>query len=248
VRGCARVCAGVSGGARGWQGVPRVRQGVPGCARGAQADSTHPENPAARGTFNADGTLSSTLLEDAAATCRRFAYRRLAIVRAPLPEPDAADAWVTFQARGAPGARAANAGRRAPAPRLGLAVVRPACEQRGGRLGGGRWRATMWACAALARPAQPLAKTAFSERQTRRPPFRSARNARCVLPKPGARARQAWFRLTNQIGQLGKKPAQEQRLDERSHFRRDAATGRWLYLSGEVSLDGEPKEDSRMPG
>jgi len=69
-----------------------------------------------------------------------------------------------------------------------------------------------------------------------------------VLPKPGARARQAWFRLTNQIGQLGKKPAQEQRLDERSHFRRDAATGRWLYLSGEVSLDGEPKEDSRMPG
>jgi len=71
--------------------------------------STHPENPAARGTFNADGTLSSTLLEDAAATCRRFAYRRLSIVRAPPPEPDAADAWVTFQARAARPGRAGSA-------------------------------------------------------------------------------------------------------------------------------------------
>ncbi len=85
----------------------------------------------------------------------------------------------------------------------------------------------------------PDAQTAFSECQERTP---------CAARARRARARQAWFRLTNQIGQLGKKPAQEQRLDERSHFRRDAATGRWLYLSGEVSLDGEPKEDSRMPG
>jgi len=144
-----------------------------------QADSTHPENPAARGTFNADGTLSSTLLEDAAATCRRFAYRRLAIVRAPPPEPDAADAWVTFQARGAPGARAATAGRRAPAPRLGLAVVRPACVSGAeAGSGGGRW------CARRGRV--PLERGLL--RHWHRSLVRSARRADCLFGVPGTHA------------------------------------------------------------
>ena len=64
-----------------------------------QADTTHPENPAYGGSVNPDGSPSSTLAEDADATCRKTAFRRLSIVRAPPPEPDAAEGWVTFQAR-----------------------------------------------------------------------------------------------------------------------------------------------------
>lgn len=64
-----------------------------------QADTTHPENPAYGGSVNADGSPSSTLAEDADATCRKIAFRRLSIVRAPPPEPDAAEGWVTFQVR-----------------------------------------------------------------------------------------------------------------------------------------------------
>ena len=64
-----------------------------------QADTTHPENPAYGGSVNPDGSPSSTLAEDADATCRKIAFRRLSIVRAPPPEPDAAEGWVTFQAR-----------------------------------------------------------------------------------------------------------------------------------------------------
>ncbi|KAK9845457.1 hypothetical protein WJX81_006883 [Elliptochloris bilobata] len=61
-------------------------------------DTTHPENPAFGGSANPDGSPSSSLLEDADATCRKVAFRRLNIVRAHAPELDASEAWVTFQA------------------------------------------------------------------------------------------------------------------------------------------------------
>lgn len=63
----------------------------------SQENTTHPDNPKAGGSFNPDGSLSGTLLEDAAATCSKFAFRRLNVVEAAVPEPDATEAWVSFQ-------------------------------------------------------------------------------------------------------------------------------------------------------